>query len=393
MGRFVVLDSWRGLAACMVALFHLDAYSHLYSVPFLRNSWLFVDFFFVLSGFVIAANYQQRLLDGFGVGRFLLLRLGRLYPLHFAMLMLFIAWDLLRVLGRVLSPSLSPANPVALFSTPSEAPGTILANLLLVQSLHLYDFLTWNLASWSISTEFYTYVVFAACLIGLRRHAWIAVVLAMIGGPILIAMLSERGMNIHYDWGIIRCVYGFAAGAVSWNLYRKWNGELRKWLSGSMVEWGALGLVVVFVSTAGTTLLSIAAPYVFALVVLAFAFEAGTASAILKLRPMVFLGTISYSIYMTHVFVAKRLFDAGYQLDKRWHIDSFTHQTIDGGNVQFLGTRLWHGDIVYAIYLATIIVMSYFTYRWIEKPAREWVRDRVLGRRQRAVSSSGIVNA
>jgi len=393
MGRFVVLDSWRGLAACMVALFHLDAYSHLYSVPFLRNSWLFVDFFFVLSGFVIAANYQQRLLDGFGVGRFLLLRLGRLYPLHFAMLMLFIAWDLLRVLGRVLSPSLSPANPVMLFSTPSEAPGTILANLLLVQSLHLYDFLTWNLASWSISTEFYTYVVFAACLIGLRRHAWIAVVLAMIGGPILIAMLSERGMNIHYDWGIIRCVYGFAAGAVSWNLYRKWNGELRKWLSGSMVEWGALGLVVVFVSTAGTTLLSIAAPYVFALVVLAFAFEAGTASAILKLRPMVFLGTISYSIYMTHVFVAKRLFDAGYQLDKRWHIDSFTHQTIDGGNVQFLGTRLWHGDIVYAIYLAAIIVMSYFTYRWIEKPAREWVRDRVLGRRQRAVSSPGIVNA
>src|SRR5437762_9602227 len=84
MERFVVLDSWRGIAACLVALFHLDAYSHLYGVPFLRNSWLFVDFFFVLSGFVIAANYQQRLLEGFGVGRFLLLRLGRLYPLHFA---------------------------------------------------------------------------------------------------------------------------------------------------------------------------------------------------------------------------------------------------------------------------------------------------------------------
>ncbi len=64
MGRFLVLDSWRGIAACLVALFHLDAYSHLYAVPFLRNSWLFVDFFFVLSGFVIAANYQQRLRDG-----------------------------------------------------------------------------------------------------------------------------------------------------------------------------------------------------------------------------------------------------------------------------------------------------------------------------------------
>src|SRR5258706_2541559 len=387
MERFVVLDSWRGIAACLVALFHLDAYSHLYGVPFLRNSWLFVDFFFVLSGFVIAANYQQRLLDGFGVGRFLFLRLGRLYPLHFTMLALFIGCELLRVLRRVLDPTLSFADSVVPFSTPQEAPNTILANLLLVQSLHLYDFLTWNLPSWSISTEFYTYVVFAVCLIGLRKHAWIALLLAMIGGPVLIATLSERYMNIHYDWGIIRCIYGFAAGALSWNIYEKWNEKLKKLLSGSTVEWSALALVVVFVTVAGTTQLSIAAPYVFALVVLVFAFEAGTASAILRLRPLVFLGTVSYSIYMTHVFVAKGMFDAGIQLDARWHIDPFTHRRIDGGDVAFLGTQLWHGDIAYAAYLAMIIAMSYFTYRWIEKPAREWVRNRLERRRQQASRS------
>ncbi|HTE94138.1 MAG TPA: acyltransferase, partial [Bradyrhizobium sp.] len=216
MERFVVLDSWRGIAACLVALFHLEAYSHVYDVPFLRNSWLFVDFFFVLSGFVIAANYQQRLLEGFGAGRFLLLRLGRLYPLHFAMLMLFVGFELLKVLKRVLIPTLLSVNPVAPFSAPQEAPNTILANLLLIQSLHLYDYLTWNVPSWSISTEFYTYVVFAACLIGLRKHAWIALVLAMTGGPVLIANLSEPNMNTHYEWGIIRCIYGFAAGVSAW---------------------------------------------------------------------------------------------------------------------------------------------------------------------------------
>ncbi len=390
MERFVVLDSWRGIAACLVALFHLDAYSHLYGVPFLRNAWLFVDFFFVLSGFVIAANYQQRLLDGFGVGRFLFLRLGRLYPLHFAMLVLFISWELMKVLRRILIPELSP---VAVFSTLQEAPDTILANLLLIQSLHLYDFLTWNVASWSISTEFYTYVVFAACLIGFRKHAWIAMLLAMVGGPVLIAMLSERNMDTGYDWGIIRCVYGFAAGALSWNIYVKWNEKLRKRLSGSMVEWGALGLVVAFVSVAGTTLLSIAAPYVFALVVLVFAYEAGTASAILRLRPLVFLGTISYSIYMTHVFVAKRMFDAGIQLDKRWHIDPFTQREINGQDTLFFGSQLWHGDIAYPVYMAMIIAMSYFTYRWIEKPGREWVRNRVGRRQQQAVPSRSVVSA
>src|SRR6267143_3981706 len=108
MERFVVLDSWRGIAACLVALFHLEAYSHLvYShlrgVPFLDNSWLFVDFFFVLSGFVIAANYQQRLIDGFGAGRFLLLRLGRLYPLHFVMLAVSIYCKLIQILLPELS--------------------------------------------------------------------------------------------------------------------------------------------------------------------------------------------------------------------------------------------------------------------------------------------------
>jgi len=222
MERFVVLDSWRGIAACLVALFHLDAYSHLYGVPFLRNSWLFVDFFFVLSGFVIAANYQQRLLDGFGVGRFLFLRLGRLYPLHFAMLVLFISWELLKVPRRILIPELSS---MALLSTPQEAPDTILANLLLIQSLHLYDFVTWNLPSWSISTEFYTYVIFAACLVGFRKHAWIALLLAMIGAPVLIATLSEHNMATHYDWGIVRCVYGFAAGATETasHVHRTWT--------------------------------------------------------------------------------------------------------------------------------------------------------------------------
>ncbi len=392
MKRFVVLDSWRGVAACLVALFHLDAYSHLYGVPFLRNSWLFVDFFFVLSGFVIAANYQQRLLDGFGAGRFLLLRLGRLYPLHFAMLALFIAFEALKVLKRILIPALLSVNSIAPFSTPQEAPNTIVANLLLAQSLHLFDFLTWNVPSWSISTEFYTYVVFAICLIGLRRHAWIALLLAMTGGPVLIAALSEHNMNTHYDWGIIRCIYGFAAGVLSWKIYEKWNEKLGKWLSGSIVEWAALGLVVVFVSVAGTTLLSIAAPYVFALVVLVFAFEGGTASTILRLRPLVFLGTVSYSIYMTHVFVERRMFDAASALDKLTHVNPFTHRDISGQDTYFLGTQLWHGDVAYLVYLAMVIAMSYFTYRWIEKPGREWVRSRVQRGRQ-AVASREVASA
>src|SRR5579872_5807008 len=94
--RFKVLDAWRGLAASFVALFHLQAYSHLYELSFLRHSFLFVDFFFVLSGFVITANYRARLLSGFSFWHFMLLRLGRLYPLHIALLVAFVALELVR---------------------------------------------------------------------------------------------------------------------------------------------------------------------------------------------------------------------------------------------------------------------------------------------------------
>jgi peptidoglycan/LPS O-acetylase OafA/YrhL len=384
--RFLALESWRGITACLVALFHLDAYSHVYDVPFLRNSWLFVDFFFVLSGFIIAATYQKRLNEGYGLGRFLLLRLGRLYPLHLAMLALFIVFALLKLLGRaLLAGSVSP-NAVMPFTTPAEAPSAIFANLLLVQSLHLFDCLTWNVPSWSISTEFFTYVIFAACVIALGKRARVALPVALIGGPVLIAMLSERNMSTNYDWGIIRCVYGFAAGVMAWHLYRS-GDRFKKFLSvrsiGSVVEWAALGMAVVFVSVADTTNpLSIAAPYVFALVVLVFAFEAGSASSMLRWWPLVFLGTVSYSIYMTHVFVEQRLFDVAGVFGKVSHLDPFTHRDIAGQDIYFLGIQQWQGDLVYPVYLTLVIVMSCFTYFWIEKPAREWVRNRVQGRPQ-----------
>jgi peptidoglycan/LPS O-acetylase OafA/YrhL len=376
MERFVALDSWRGIAACVVALYHLKAYSHLLGTPVLGSAYLMVDFFFVLSGFVIAANYQQRLLDGFGVGRFLLLRLGRLYPLHFFMLTVGVGFKLLLMLVPV-DWSIAPAAP---FSKPEEAPDTILANLLLIQSLHVYGFYTWTPQAWSVSTEFYAYVIFAACLVVLRKHGWILLVVAMIGGPVLVATLSAKNMNTTYDWGMIRCIYGFAAGVISWNVYSRWNGKLRKWLSGNVAEGCTLGLMFAFLSMAHQTLLSVAAPYVFGLVVLVFAFEAGTASAILRLRPLVFLGTISYSIYMTHVFIVQRIFEAARALDKLWHIDVFTHLTRwdpAGPYVDLLGTQRWQGDIANVVFLATVITVSYFTYRWIEKPGREWVRNRV----------------
>jgi peptidoglycan/LPS O-acetylase OafA/YrhL len=74
--RYVTLDGMRGLAAICVALIHLD-------FGLMPGGYLAVDFFFVLSGFVLRKTYLPRVRDGLGAGRFMLQRIIRLYPLYF----------------------------------------------------------------------------------------------------------------------------------------------------------------------------------------------------------------------------------------------------------------------------------------------------------------------
>ena len=64
--RFVVLDAWRGFAACQVALFHFlngNVVTHFDGVRYLESSALMVDFFFVLSGFVISHAAYGKITD------------------------------------------------------------------------------------------------------------------------------------------------------------------------------------------------------------------------------------------------------------------------------------------------------------------------------------------
>src|SRR5216683_6021851 len=88
--HFIALDSLRGICASIVAFFHVDGDAFIKTIPVVANGFLFVDFFFVLSGFVIAASYGRKIVDGYSIGKFMFLRLGRLYPLHAFMLLAYL---------------------------------------------------------------------------------------------------------------------------------------------------------------------------------------------------------------------------------------------------------------------------------------------------------------
>ncbi len=130
---------------------------------------------------------------------------------------------------------------------------------------------------------------------------------------------------------------------------------------------------------AGKTILPL--DLLFGAAVLVFARDGGAISKVLQTRPLVALGTLSYSIYMTHLIVVialnrglPRLFEAlgrGDLIAAR--PSSFGLMTVELGLV-------WETLLVLAIG-AVVLAMSVLTYRWIEEPARQWTRRQVSGKR------------
>jgi peptidoglycan/LPS O-acetylase OafA/YrhL len=96
--EFAVLDGLRGAAALAVALRHLPfIWPAAYPAGVLRESYLAVDFFFVLSGFVLAHAYSDRFRTGMSLTQFMLVRLVRLYPLYALSFLLALIVALIRV--------------------------------------------------------------------------------------------------------------------------------------------------------------------------------------------------------------------------------------------------------------------------------------------------------
>jgi peptidoglycan/LPS O-acetylase OafA/YrhL len=368
VNHFEALDGWRGLCACLVVLFHFHGYSPIYSWGLIRNSYLFVDFFFVLSGFVIAWNYGTRLGTWRDVRQFLVLRVGRLYPLHIFMLFVFLAWETAKLLLGHQGP-----NGTAAFTGETQ-PGTVLSNIFLVQSLHLNDTLSWNAPSWSISTELWAYVVFAVVSVTFGLRNWMIALLAA-AAPVFLLQVTHTGMDITYDWGLVRCLFGFALGVACARIYRARRDRFAQagTAAATVLESIALAAVAWYVSYAGKSDWSLLAPFVFAAAVLVFANERGAWSGLLQRRLFKWLGTLSYSIYLTHYFFVVNL---PIVVHRVLHLDLTRPMPLPGGGtVPAYGRNDVEGTLFYLLVLGLTIAFSAFTYRWIETPGRNFSRN------------------
>jgi len=365
--RFEVLDSWRGICACLIVVYHLRCLSPLDGSAFKRNSYLFVDFFFVLSGFVISLNYEARISTWQSVRTFMLLRFGRLWPLHAFMIITFIATG--GALWMIAWARASGTTPE--FKTyPLHI---IVSNLLLFP--HLLASSTESLDSinppaWSICCEFYTYLLFAvACATKtLRTHG---LILLVIVAPVFIHFWFREDQMLNFS--IIRCVFGFGIGCLcARGLERVRMGARRFSGQETWCECGVLGLVIGYVCIAGVGPLSVFAPYVFAVAVLVFALELGAVSRLLRRGLFLKLGMLSYSIYLTHYYLITWVLP---QLEKtvlRHHV-SFLREG-DGSTTVVLGANPIEGTLAYFMVIVACVAGSWITYHLVEKPGRNLSR-------------------
>jgi peptidoglycan/LPS O-acetylase OafA/YrhL len=179
------LTGTRAVAATWVILFHL---THVDPSLVARDSlfrraasvgYLGVDFFFILSGFIIAHQYMAIMEKPSRktVLRYLLLRLARIYPVHLATMLAFAA---AAVFAAAAGMRIS-ADP-ARFSI-----GGAGLNILLIHAWGISDRLTWNIPSWSVSCEWFGYLGFPLLArLGRRVRSTSAAWLVAVGG--LLAM-------------------------------------------------------------------------------------------------------------------------------------------------------------------------------------------------------------
>ncbi|GHC91763.1 acyltransferase family protein [Novosphingobium pokkalii] len=363
-GRYSALDGWRGIAALFVAIFHFQVASHLYFAPFTRQAYLLVDFFFVLSGFVIAHAYCNRLHDKGEFVTFVIRRFGRIWPMHMVVLAAFIVAETAIFIAQSHIGGALPRPPFSADRTLAAIP----ANLLLLNGTGIYEHSTWNGPSWSVSAELWINVLFGLCAITAgRRHMALAMAMLAAGSAIILILFCPTYLDTDGAYALFRCGYGFFIGYFVWRAVQARKGSTPRPVLDSLIEIALVISAVTFISYAQVGPWQMPIPLFFAIFVYLFARQAGLVSRLLESRPIQKLGHLSYAIYIIHFFFAFALNNVIRVGGKIAHVPS----VLPGTQLALVGNAYVMDGITIA-YLAIVITTAHFANRWIETPAMLW---------------------
>jgi peptidoglycan/LPS O-acetylase OafA/YrhL len=210
--RFTVLDGMRGLAAVVIITDHVTADALTALLP---GRYLAVDFFFALSGFVLAHVYEARLRAGLSVTAFVRRRLLRLYPLYAAALAAGVILALWKVVAGREAASFDQLWLSAILNS-------LYLPALPAVSVHADEPFPFNGPAWSLFFELIANAAFALVVIRLTNYVLASVVVlaavGVAGTALAFGQLDPGWLWSNFWGGFTRVGYAFFAGVLVFRL-------------------------------------------------------------------------------------------------------------------------------------------------------------------------------
>lgn len=345
--HFIILDGLRGIAAVAVVLLHFgEAAGFEYNRNPISHGFLAVDFFFVLSGFVIGYAYDDRL-KNLGIGGFFKARLIRLHPMV-------VFGSIVGLLAILFNPfNTYPWQHMVVQMLPALLCSVLLMPFPLVPgSKGLFGL---NAPFWSLFWEYIANIFYAAFLwrINLRWHAF----LLMISGIMICVVCYHYanltgGWNIHTFWvGATRVSYSFLSGLL---IYR------RNWIIKNNLGFAGISVLLFAAFIVPYTHWDVLVEPLIVLFYFPFLVALGAGAS---LRPnarniCIFLGAISYPLYAIHAPLVS-IFGNYYNAYKP-------------NNIQLLA--------IIAGGLVLLIGFAWFVVKIYDKPIRRYLSAGKIGR-------------
>ena len=374
------LTPMRGIAALLTVIYHVDLMIGNGGDMLVKQSqsmvlsrmYLMVDFFFILSGFIMfyvygkmfASNVNKASFKKFTVARF-----ARVYPLHFFTFCYCIV--LFFISGRIGIPK----NPVLQIENSSFS---MLTNTLLLHSMNFHNWFSWNHASWSISVEWWAYMLFPflvapisnmhsskkiiiamLCFIGYLAITFLIIPIVTVPKeiPFVKANPSQLTINVAYQYGYIRCLCGFILGMMVYQAYSA------KWLS----KFLANGYILLFLTLLSFISMHFNLPDFVTIISFPFILLSGAYGSVgidnfFANKFLQRLGDWSFSIYLVH---QPLLFTIGSVMSYLNPLDA--NKPVTGPPPK---PEMLTGWLICIAFIVLTLLISFITYKYIEVPAR-----------------------
>jgi Predicted acyltransferases len=339
--HYEILDGLRGIAAIMVVVFH--CYEILipdFNESPVAHGYLAVDFFFCLSGFVIAYAYDSRI-HRIGKKRFFINRLIRLHPLV-------VLGTIVGLLGLLLDP-LASTSAVEEFGWGKIAVATI-CSVLMIPYPYLGRYgnvFPLNAPAWSLGLEYVINIFYALVLVHINKKlltvllAIAAVSLVWVTGQAGNVCVGWSGENYWEGYARVSCCFlaGVAVYRFGWVIPNKLH----------FIIYAALLMGVFFFPHRDNDILA-EMLFVILLFPLIIAFGAGTVATGWVSKLCAFLGDISYPLYMLHYWMI-------------WILGNYA-----ATNPGQQSLYIYSGVI-----LVASVVLAWTALKFIDEPVRKWL--------------------